>query len=179
MLENMRNYLLSSNMCADDKRYTMNFCKKIQYLDELHQYIAKDTGEHVSVGYGNVNSRVCIVVQNEKALNVVKPLIQSVLNKFNMNFWDIYITFVDKTEQEYAKKYSVLVNEIHAINPGILYVLDKDDTIYSSIMQELTTRNVNVLEKHFNIEIELLASTDVEVRKALWQKFKYLINYKE
>ena len=178
-MDNMKQYLSALEIPVEQKRYAMNFCKKISYLDELHNVASQDTHEYVCTGYGNVNSKICFVFKDKKCHDVMRPLIQEILDKFHINTWDVYITFVNKTETEYAKKHSYLINEIHAVNPGLLYVFDKDDDMYLNVIQAFTERNIDLPEKHFFIDVEHLASSDVEVRKLLWRDFRYLINYKE
>ena len=59
-------------MPSEDKRYTMNFCKKMEYLDNLKKITIKKLHKHVNTRYSNVNSKICIISKNEKALNVIK-----------------------------------------------------------------------------------------------------------
>jgi hypothetical protein len=179
VLNNLRSFLSGLSVPVEQKRYTMNFFKKTAYLNELHELAIKDTGEHINVGYGNVNSKICFVFKNPESYNTIKPLIDNILEKFEVNSWDVYITFVDKTKNEYDKKYSFLVNEIHAVGSQLLYVFDKDNTTYLDIIRAFVEHNIDFPETHKGIELEYLASTDIEVRKLLWHDFKYLINYKE
>lgn len=179
MLDNMRQYLTALNISSEQKRYTINFCKKIQYLNELHISVSQEVNDYVCTGYGNVNSKICFVFKDKNSCNVIRPLIQDILDKFNINTWDIYMTFVDKTTKDYPKKYSYLMNEIYAINPNLLYVFDKDDAIYNDIIDAFNVRNVSLPDKHFLVDVQKLASTDTDVRQELWNIFRYLINYKE
>lgn len=179
-LEDMRQFLLSLNTATEDKRYTMYFCKKLSYLNELRNAIVKETNDdYVSMGYGNVNSKICIVVKDEQTFNIIKPLIKEILEQFDINFWNIYVTFIDKSKSPYKDKYNLLVHEINAIKPNLLYVFDKDDTMYLEMTRAFCTLNIDFPEKYFFIGLEYLASTDIEVRKLLWRDFRYLINYKE
>ena len=179
MLDKVKQYLSGLSIESDQKRYAMNFCKKAFYLNELHEIAIQDTKEYVCTGYGNVNSKICFVFKDKNKHDTIKPLLQDMLDKFNINPWDVYVTFVNKTQVEYNKKYSFLINEIHAINPGLLYVFDNDDTMYKEIIESFNSRNVSLPEKHFMIDVNELACSDIEVRKELWNIFRYLINYKE
>lgn len=179
MLDNMRQYLSELDIPKDKKQYSMSFCKKIKYLDELHNAAIQDTKEKVDTGFGNVNSKICFIFKDKNSFNILKPLVQSILDSFDVNAWNVYITFVDKTSNEYNKKYAFLINEIHAVGTHIFYVFDKDDNVYNDIISFFNTRNVSLPEKHFFIDIQKLASSDIEIRKELWNSFKYLINYKE
>lgn len=179
MLDKMRQYLSALTIPSEQKRYAMNFCKKMKYLNELQTIAIQDTNEYICTGYGNINSKICFVFKDKTTYDVIKPLIQNVLDKLNVNSWDVYITFVDKTKSEYNKKYSFLINEIHAVGAKLLYVFDKDDVMYNQIINAFDLRNVNLPDKHFLIDVQKFASTDEEDRKYLWNMLKYLINYKE
>ena len=177
MLDNIRQYTLA--IPSEQKRYAMNFCKKINYLNELRDTAAQDIQEYICSGYGNVNSRICFVFKNSNHYNAIKPLLQEILDKLHINSWDVYVTFVDKSKKEYSKKYLFLINELHAINPGLLYIFDKDKEMYKDIISYFIVKNIDLPEKYFFIDVQKITSTDTEVRKELWGMFKYLINYKE
>lgn len=179
MLEKFHSFLSGLLIPVEQKKYAMSFFKKINYLNELHEIAIQDMHEHVNVGYGNVNSQICFVFKNQKTHDVIKPLLSEILDKFDINLWDTYVTFVDKTESEYDKKYSFLVNEIHAVGSNLLYVFDKDDTMYNEIINTFNARCITLPEKHFMVDVQKLASSDTEVRKELWKIFRYFINYKE
>ena len=179
MLSKVRQYLSALNIESEQKRYAMNFCKKMKYLDELRDVAIQDTSEYICTGYGNVNSQICFVFKDKQAHDVLKPLIVEILDKFHVNSWDVYVTFVDKTQKEYSKKYSFLANEVHAVGTNLMFVFDKDDAMYNDILEAFNTRNIALPEKHFLIDVHKLASTETEDRKILWESFKYLINYKE
>lgn len=178
-LAETKEYLLSLNINPDDKRYAMSFCKKMDYINDLINKVISDTHEHVSIGYGNVNSKICFVVKDENTFEIIKPLIQEILEKFHLNFWNVYVTFVDKTKTEYANKYTCLINELHAIKPGVMFVVGHDDKQYNEICNAFTNANIALPKTHFYIDIQKLGSTEPATRKELWMKFKYLINYKE
>lgn len=178
-MSDMKQYLSALDIPLEQKRYVMNFCKKIEYLDELHDAATKDTQGYVCSGFGDFNSNICFVFKDSHMYDIVRPLIQEVLDKFDINAWSIYVTFVNKTQKEYSKKYSFLVNELHAINPKALYVFDNDDVSYNTIIKTFGSYGITLPEKHFMINVQDLASTDIDIRKHLWYAFRYLINYKE
>ena len=68
-IDDMKQYLLSLNIPSKDKRYTMNFCKKMEYLDNLKQITIKELHEPVISGYGNVNSQICIITNRNQFFN--------------------------------------------------------------------------------------------------------------
>ena len=178
-MSDMKQYLSSLDIASEKKRYVMNFCKKIEYLDELHDAATRDIQGYVCSGFGDFNSNICFVFKDSYMYEVVRPLIQEILSKFNIDTYDIYITFINKTQQEYSKKYSFLVNELHAIGPKALYVFDNDNVSYDTIIKTFGSYGMALPEKHFIVNAQDLASTDIDTKKHLWNVFRYLINYKQ
>lgn len=177
-LSEIRNYLTNLNIPSEEKSTAMNFCKKMQYISSLGETVCKETHEHVSFGYGNPNSKICLIVNSEQSFTVIKPLIQEILDKFGLEFWDVYVTFVHKTKCPYPKEMNLLMHEIHAVNPGVVYVFDSNDTNLNLLQHEYGLNNLQV-PKMFFVDVVKLTQTDTETRKELWQLFKYLINYKQ
>ena len=176
----LKQYLLSLDTASEDKNYSMMFYKKLQYLESIKQTAINDLHCHISSGYGNVNSKICFVFNNENTLKIIKPLIQDILDKLKINLWSIYITFLDKTEDEYSKKYNYLMNELNCINPDIIYVFDNNDSCVNQLKQEFTKYNIYKHNNFFQfIDIKLLSSSELNDRKLLWDSFKYMIGYKD
>ena len=179
-LNDFRQYLLSLNTASDDKRYAMNFYKKLEYLESLKQEAINDLHCHISSGYGSVNSNICFIFPDEESLLLIKPLIQDILKKLKINFWGIYITFVNKSSQEYCKKYNYLMNELNAVKPSIVYVFDKEKYIIDRLKQEYDKYNINISNHYFQfVDVRQLASSEEKDRMDLWNVFKYMINYRE
>ena len=120
-LNRIQEYLTGLDVDIKDKRYSMNFCKKSEYIQSIMQQAIQETQSHMSFGYGNVNSNICFLVSNEDMFKKIKPLLQEVLDKFGVNFWDIYVTFINKTPVPYDRNVNLLMNEINAVNPKIIY----------------------------------------------------------
>lgn len=179
--QEFKQYLSETSTSVDDKKYCMSFCNKMLYLDNLKQEAIKDVHEPFSSGYGNVNSRICFVFQNEDSFNIIKPLLQEILEKFNMHFWNVYVTFIDKCKTDYNKKYLYLSNELNAISPSVIYDIGCTNTnalMFALNGDEVTPVKVKY-DKCFHIEAKAIASTEESVRRELWQSFKFLLNYKE
>ena len=156
----------------------MNFCKKSEYIQSIMQQAIQETQSHMSFGYGNVNSNICFLVSDEDMLKKIKPLLQEVLDKFGVNFWDIYVTFINKTPVPYDRNVNLLMNEINAVNPKIIYVFDKDEQSITELTNEFVTYGVQPAKCYY-IDINKLSESTVEVKRELWKMFRYLINYKE
>lgn len=178
--DDLRQYLLSLNAASEDKRYTINFCKKLEYLESLKQEAINDLHCHISSGYGSVNSNICFIFSDEQSLSVVKSLVQEILEKLKMNFWGIYTTFINKSTHDYSKKYNYLMNELNCIKPSIVYVFGKDKSCIDRLKQEYDKYNIPISNNYFQfVDIQQLLSSKEEDRKALWNVFKYMIGYRE
>lgn len=176
----MRQYLLDSvDIEQGMKVYAMNFCKKNEYLNGLRDTVVNEIHETVTVGYGNVNSKICIVFSDENSFQLVKPVIQEILEKYRLNLWDIYVTFVNKTVSDYPGKYAYLVNELYAVGSQVIYVIDKDDNIFNNIQRAFSVMNVpSPTNRMYFVSTLDICSTDEEVKKDLGRMFKFLINYR-
>lgn len=171
----MREYLLPLNISNEDKRYVLNFCKKIEYLEGLRKQVAAETGERVELGYGDANSKLCFIFQNKREFQAVKKVLQSRLDNFCLNLWQIWITFIDKVPVDYANKYSLLAYEINAINPTVIYTFGDNPDTASTVEQSIRQVGCSDLLHYFFIDFATLSDDDAH--KILWPKFKYLINY--
>lgn len=176
-LNDLKTYLTPLQIASSDKRYVMNFCKKTKYLESLRDKLYKDTQESITPGYGNANSKICLVFNNPERFKTVKPFIQEQMDSFKINFWDVWTTFINKTKCNYPYKFELLGHEINAIGPKCLYVFTDDDSDYDNVMQYITNINANLLDKHFNIRISDFASQDMSIKRKLWYDFHYFINY--
>lgn len=179
MLDKIRQYLLSLSISGEDKRYSMDFCKKTEYLNSLRDTAIKNTHSVIHTGYGNVNSQICFITNNEIMLDTIKPLLQNIFDNFRINFWDIYCTFINKTDIEFHGKYSYVINEMYAIKPQVIYVFDNNDIEYNSLMTEINSSSIKLTPKIFYIDIKKLGDSSEETRTELWKYFKYIINYRE
>ena len=179
-INDLRQYLLPLNAASNDKNYTMNFYKKTEYLESLKQEAINDLHCHISSGYGNVNSNICFIFPDEQSLSVIKVLVQEILEKLKINFWGIYTTFINKTSQEYPKKYNYLMNELNAIKPSIIYIFGNDKCYVDILKQEYNKYNISIPDNYiYFVDIKQLASSEEEDRKALWNIFKYMIGYRD
>lgn len=175
----LKEYLQSIDAPSDDKKYALNFCNKLSYLEAIKAKAINDIHSEIISGYGNVNSKICFIFKDESGFNLVKPLLQDILEKFNLNFWDVYVTFLNKTNIEYSQKYSYLANELYAVSPKMIYSFIDDRKIYDCI-SDITLLGVQVkYDKYINILPQLLGQTDEKSKAELWNVFKYLINYKD
>lgn len=177
-VQKIKDYLLPLQIPNDDKRYVLNFCKKLEYLESLRAKVAKDTGMNVVSGYGDFNSKICFIFNNVKNFNIAKSLIQEKLDMFEVNFWQMYVTFVNKVEKDYSLKYDMLCSELSAIRPDLLYVFDNDIEVYNKILSSISRFKIPEPEHHFFIDVVQLASNDADIQNKMFYDLHYLINYK-
>jgi len=176
-VEDMKNYLLPLDIPPEGKRYALNFCKKIKYMEGLRRKAATDTGSNVSLGYGDINSKICFIFQSPNELGKIKNRVQSELDKYSINFWQVWTTFIDKTNTEYPDKLTLLAYEINAVNPTIIYFFGDNEDIYNDTINSIYNCKPSNLQKHFFIDINDLGSDNPDIKSVLWKKMHYLINY--
>lgn len=176
--QEIKDYLLPLRVSNDDKRYVLNFCKKLEYLESLREKVSKDTNMDVTSGYGDINSKICFIFNNVISFNIMKSMIQDKLDMFEINFWQIYVTFVNKVEKDYPLKYDMLCSELSAIKPDLLYVFDNDIKVYNKILSSISHFKILEPEHHFFIDVVQLASSDADVQSKMFYDLHYLINYK-
>lgn len=178
--ESLKDYLSSLVIKAEDKRYVLNFCKKLGYLESLQKKVAIDTGENVVTGYGNPNSQICFVFKNQKEFAEAKSKLQPHLDTFLVNLWDVWLTFVNKTEMDYPQKYECLAYELHAVGPILMYVFTngQDDNEKNTILEAMQKIGAPTPQISHNVNINDLTSQDPVVKQSLWNRLRFLINYK-
>lgn len=174
-----KDYLSSLGISSQDKQAALKFFKKADYFESLREKVNKNTNTPVLMGYGNLNSKICFVVQNKKIYESIKPVLTHYMDKFGINIWDVYITFVDKTEVIYPEKLNLLVHEVHAVNPDVLYLFLDNPKSYQDIVDQYKAINVSMPCKIFNIIVPDFDTNDSLLQQNFFDIFKYLINYKE
>lgn len=177
--ETFKAYLSSLNIPADDKKYVLSFFKKADYFESLREIINQDTGETIAMGYGNFNSKIGFVVEDKSIFEVIKPLIVEYMDKFDINIWNTYLTFIKKAKTDYQEHYSLLVHELHAVNPNVLYFFVRKEETYNQIISEYENRSVKLPTKVFHIVVPEDGIDNNALQKQFFDMFKYLINYKE
>lgn len=176
-LNNVKDYLLSLNIPRDDKRYVLNFCKKIEYLESLRKQAASETQERIELGYGDANSKICFIFQSKAEFSTVKAAIQKQLDDFNLNLWQIWVTFVDKTPSEYNKKYEFLAHEMNAINPTAIYFFGNSQEPAAHAEECIRKLGCPNMKHFFFIENSILLQGGDDIKQILWPQFRFLINY--
>ena len=72
--ETFKAYLLSLDIPAEDKSYVLKFFKKADYFESLRQVVTQDTNQVISMGYGNLNSKIGFIMQDSSIFESVKEL---------------------------------------------------------------------------------------------------------
>ena len=146
-------------------------------METLRDKLYKDTQMNVTPGYGNVNSKICLVFNNPERLKIVKPFVQEQMDGFKINFWDVWTTFINKTSSDYPYKFDLLGYELNAVHPQCLYVFTDVDDDYDNVIKCITKISGSLPERYFNIHIADFASQDMSIKRKLWYDFHYFINY--
>lgn len=175
-LKNFKDYLAKQNdISPGDKRYVMAFCKKEEYLESLRKYAASIVHCRIVTGYGNVNSGVCLVFPDEDKFKIIKSLLQDKLEKLNINFWDIYITFSRKTEVDYPMQYNYLMNELYAVGPKVVYVFDNSEDTIQKLKEEYVKAGLEEPKQFQFIDIASFVKGDNDAD--IWKKLLFIPGY--
>lgn len=178
LLTQTKEYLKTIQIPSNEKNLVMDFCKKEIYRQNLMQVMINEVGDiPVSIGYGNVNANICFIFESEKTLSIMKPLVQKLLNRLQIEFWTLYVTFVNKTEQEYQNKFELLAKEISAVRPKVVYFFCNGDESIVSLKKTFAANGIS-LPKLYLVPMDKFIQDDDESYKELWKIFRYMINYK-
>ena len=176
-IEKFKDYLKDLDIDKDEKNYALNFNKKNDYLNNLRLAMVKEIGKDITMGYGDVNSKILIMFKDRNSFLSVKKSLQSLFALAKFNFWDTYITFINKTDADYPKKYEFIIREIIAVHPDIIYLIG-DESDYNKINMVFAENKLTYPAIH-SFCISEKQINDENAVKDLWSKFKYLINYKD
>lgn len=188
----LTNFLSSqSEINKEDKKFVYDFYNKFYYLGELNENIIADLNDKISIGYGNYNSKIMIVLSSENILEETITVIKPIIENINISLWNVYITVVKKSEATYDKYDAAILNEINAVNPSLLYVIDKDIQSYYNISKGMNNmpRLKDVSTKFINEEdiLFLADKSNKESQKEEWQStmqkiwlsLRLMINFKD
>lgn len=177
--ESLIKYLSSlDNISQEEKQKVLKFFKKNDYINTLREKASASADSNILMGYGDFNSKIVFIAQDESTYKETIPMLKTFMGKFGLEIWDIYLTFVDKSHDDFKNKYDLLFYEINAISPEIIYCFVKSEEEYNKIIAQYTKNKVELPSKIFyfliNEDIDYL-NTEQGV---LFNAFKYLINYK-
>ena len=176
-LPELKDFLSRLNIGPAEKNFVFDFCKKNEYIDALMNAAIDDVKGHVSIGYGNINGKIMLIFRDENSLKILKSVIQEFFERFGIDLWTVYITYVNKTEQEYGKKYNLLFNEINAIKPEIIYFVEQDDNNVIELKKEFNKYGVK-FPKHYVLDPEKLVGNEQDKREII-KVLKFAVNYKD
>ncbi len=177
-IKGLKEYLLSLDISKEDRGYVSNFCKKLNYFEKLREMCAADTNDDVEMGYGDANAKICFVFKDKETFYKIKGILQKYLDEVPMNYWDIWVTFIDKTHTPYSSKLLSLGCELYAIGPKVIYVFSDDIEEYHRLIEIMSDVEYKELQALFFIEPSLLDQDDPSLKNRLWKKFMYLFKYK-
>ena len=173
-----------TDLTDEEKIKSVSFYKKKNYVNSLGEKLISLTGQKVEMGYGNINSKIVFIFKNKSRVKRIKKRIEKIMEGADSIFSDVYVTFLDKTEKIIYDKYAYMSAELSAIKPVIIYYIsDNDNDLSEDNDFNSLKKNVNETVKinpvfYYITETELM-SEDIQIRRNLWQKFRFIINYKE
>lgn len=188
----LTNFLSSqSEINKEDKKFVYDFYNKFYYLGELNENIIADLNDKISIGYGNYNSKIMIVLSSENILEETITVIKPIIENINISLWNVYITVVKKSEATYDKYDAAILNEINAVNPSLLYVIDKDIQSYYNIskgmnnmprLKDVSTKFINEEDILFLADKSNKESQEEEwqsTMQKIWLSLRLMINFKD
>lgn len=178
-LQQFTEYLAGLGITNESKRYSLNFCKKMDYIYSImDKAIERVGGVHMDFGYGDYNSKIVFIFNNRKQFLEIKDKIQKVLEVFSSNYWNVYVTYINKCDKEYTEKINLLMNEVNAVGPELIYMFSNNENDLTLLKNEFTKYNVKKNFTFFHVNTDELLNPTEGTNANMWSKFKYLINYK-
>lgn len=192
-LKDLKDYLaMDSNIPMKDKKYVFDFYNKFQYLSQLNKALINQTHEKMFLGYGNYNSKIMIVVLADKFLGPVINIIKPMMDKMNISLWNTYITVLNKGNST-TDYLPTIINEINAVCPRMLYVIDIYDVIPKAIeaykenaafkrLNDVSVRFINLNDICFLDDPKNKTKSEVEwlkKRNSVWMLLRGMMSFKD
>lgn len=178
-LNNIKDYLIPLNIQNTDKKSFMDFYKKMSYIETLMENLALSVNEKINMGYGDFNSKVCFIFKDRQTFEKLKDSLQKNIEIVDVHFWQVYTTYVSKTSKELPNDISILMHELNAIKPQIIYLFDENDEVLNKLNQECAANNIPCTTKQLLINPDMILNDNTQSRKDLWKLLKFLVNYKK
>lgn len=135
--EDFIDYMKNLSIDADEKNRICALFNKKKYIDMLNQKVIDmypDMILHSSMG--NFNSRIAMIVPNNKSLSFIKKFLTPVFEYVNISLWNIYITCLEKHDAvsaETCKLFNDMLSyEIEAVSPEFIIRFSKKQSFTKS-----------------------------------------------
>ena len=124
------NSLNGINISEADKQDFIRFCRKEQYIQGLMKQMYEDVHRKMHYGYGDYDASIVFVYQNMDVKNRCVKSIETMMNKFSVDIFSTYCTYIDKTDVDYTLKYTLLAYELNCVSPQIVYfICDNEECV--------------------------------------------------
>ena len=120
------------NLNPEEKEYVSNFFKKKEYIENLNETAINFCSDTVISSNGNCNSKIVIIANDYKNLEIVTKFIKPMLESVNTSLWNVYITSVIKSDNGDSNLWNQMIqHELNAVSPlfGFIFVKDKQSFI--------------------------------------------------
>ena len=120
----------------EDREYTSSFFKKKEYIEKLNETAINNCGNIIYSGKGNCNSKIAVIVDKKKNVDDVIRFIKPLFEAINTSLWNIYITCIEKDDNQNELWDQMIQYEMNAISPS--FVLTFTDKENSFIEKDIT-----------------------------------------
>lgn len=128
-----------------EKEYVTNFFKRKEYIENLNETAINNCNGNIASGKGNCNSRIAVVVDSYKNLEMVTRFIKPMFESINTSLWNIYTTCVIKTDDENLELWSQMIqHELNAVSPSFIFKFVDNE-------QGFVKKDINIFNKSFPV----------------------------
>ncbi len=170
MKQEVIDYVNSTNCSQYDKNDFILFCKKQEYLDKIMGIMFNTVKCKINYGYGNLNSDICFLFDDIQSEEAIKKELANILNKYNIDYYSIYVTYINKCDRFYGRYLELLYSELNAVNSKIIYYFGESEE-QINLFKDLYIKN----NKTFNYRYINTKDFNFDSMKS---EIKYMIKYK-
>jgi hypothetical protein len=182
-IERLKEHFKRNQLDPQLEQWTVEYYNKAHNIADLHNKILmknKDIQKYFSCGYGSHNPEVLLIYNN---YNIPKQIdyIRVICEKIKYNYYDLYITPIEKTKILTPKQHEYIVNEeIKILKPKKIFLFSKEEL-------QLQHDNITTIDMNNYYNMLLLTDTaktpeeikDLNNSKLIfWNQFKDIQNYK-
>lgn len=120
------------NLNTIEKQYVANFFKRKEYIENINQTAIDNCNDIIISGKGNCNSKIIIISEHYKDLDIVTKFIKPIFESINTSLWNVYFTSIIKSDNSDTSLWNQMIqHEINAVSPsfGFIFINNKESFI--------------------------------------------------
>ena len=131
------------SLSCEEKEYTVNFFKKKEYIEKLNETAIGNCDDIIVSSKGNCNSKIAIIVDSFKNLDIVTKFVKPMFESINTSLWNVYTTCIIKSDKQRSKMWEQMIqHELNAVSPLFSFMFvdnkqsftEEDITIFSKTL---------------------------------------------